>query len=96
MVTKSKLKVRNTRELKHLVAMSGLTTKGLAESVDVTPSYASSVINGKAYPSPTTAMKITDVLSVRLRRNIMVNDIFFDVGVKKNATMKINLAEEVS
>lgn len=96
MITKSKLKVRSSRELKHLVAMAGLTTKKLAENVDVTASYASSVINGKAHPAPTTALKIADVLSARLKRNIMVNDIFFDVGVKKNATLNFAGTEEVS
>lgn len=95
MITKSKLKVRSSRNLKHQIAMAGLTTKELAENIDVTPSYASIVINGKANPAPNTALKIVLLLSERLNSNLSVNDIFFDVSVKKNATL-IKQPEEVS
>ncbi|PUD97063.1 hypothetical protein DA477_04850 [Levilactobacillus brevis] len=96
MITKSKLKVRSSRALKHQIAMAGLTTKRLAESVDITASYASNIINGKANPGPTTALKIALELSKRLNENMGVNDIFFDVTVKKNATLNFIEPEEVS
>lgn len=96
MITKSKLKVRSSRSLKHQIAMAGMSTKELAEIVDITASYASSVINGKANPAPTTALKIAIILSERLKENMSVNDIFFDVSVKKNTTPNSKQPEEVS
>ena len=96
MITKSRLKVRSSRVLKHQIAMAGLTTKELAESIDITASYASTIINGKANPAPTTALKIAVKLSERLNKNMGVNDIFFDVTVKKNTTLNSIETEEMS
>lgn len=37
--SKPKLKVRSTRRLKHLIAMAGLSSKGMAEDVYITPAF---------------------------------------------------------
>lgn len=87
MIGKSKLKVRSPRALKHTIAMAGFSNKSLAENADITASYVSLIVNGKASPSPTTALKIVSLLSQQLGHNIQVNDIFFDTSVKKSTTL---------
>lgn len=86
MNNKSKLKVRSSSELKHKIAMAGFTSKELAQTVDRTPTYVSSVINGNDYPGPRTARLIVEALNSRLGSSLVIGDIFFDTSVKKNAT----------
>lgn len=81
-----KLKVRSTRRLKHLIAMAGLSSKGMAENVDITPAYASAIVNGGSYPSPVLAGRIVSLLNSHLNTNFLINDLFFDLSVKKNVT----------
>lgn len=87
MKTKSKLKVRSSSELRHKIAMAGYTSKKLAEIIDRTPTYISSIINGKDNPSPVTAQLIIEALNYRLGTSFTINDFFYDTSVKKNATL---------
>ena len=89
-----KLKVRSTRRLKHLIAMAGLSSKGMAEDVDITPAYASAIVNGGSYPSPVLAGRIISLLNSHLNTNFLINDLFFDLSVKKSVT--VNKEEEAS
>lgn len=86
MTTMPKLKVRSTRKLKHLIAMSGMSSKGMAQFVGITPAYASMIVNGSSYPSAVLAGKIVAKLNENLNANYLINDLFFDLSVKKNAT----------
>ncbi len=86
MVEISKLKIKSTRKAKHLIMMSGLTSKKLAELANVTPEHMSSVITGKSFPSPTLAGKIVVIINDRLKAEYQIDDIFSDTSVKKHAT----------
>lgn len=86
MKSSSKLKVRSSSNLKHLVTMAGLSSKEMSSIVGITAPYGSSIINGGSNPSPMVADKIAKLLSERLDRKYVINDIFFDLRVKKDAT----------
>lgn len=79
-----KLKIRSPREMKHLIAMSGMSSKGMAEDLDITASYMSAIVNGNSYPSAVLAGNIVKLLNSNLRTNYLINDIFFDLSVNKN------------
>ena len=89
MIGMSKLKIQNTYQAKHLIAMSGLTSKRFAEMVNITPEHMSSVITGKASPSPTLANDIVTVINNRLKVEYQIKDLFLDVSVKKHATTPV-------
>lgn len=85
MIETPKLKIQSTRKAKHLIMMSGLTSKRLAELANVTQEHMSSVITGKSFPSPILASKIVMIINDRLKAEYQIDDIFSDTSVKKHA-----------
>jgi DNA-binding XRE family transcriptional regulator len=81
-MTTTKLKVKNPQELIRAARRKGKYNKDVANCIGIAPAYYSSVINGKLCPGPNTAEKIADFFGKK------IDDIFFEVSVKKNATQK--------
>lgn len=53
-----------TFRIKNIIAAQGLTVKGLAEKIGVTPQHLSAVINEKGSPTVATLNKIAEALDV--------------------------------
>jgi DNA-binding XRE family transcriptional regulator len=84
---KPKLKIRDPQKFKHLLAMAGMKQSSLADEVSVTHNYIYRVVSGGESPSPELALAMTEVINKRLKSEYVINDLFFDSSVKKNATV---------
>jgi len=65
-----KMEVRNTSDLRLLIASNGMNLRTLSKEINISQSYLSLIINRKRTPSPIIAKKISEVLGKE------VNDIF--------------------
>lgn len=53
--------------IKELLKEKGITSKDLADKLDVTPATVSNINNGNHFPKPDLLLKIAEVLDVDIR-----------------------------
>jgi transcriptional regulator with XRE-family HTH domain len=54
-------------KIKELLKEKGMTSKDLAEKLDVTPATVSNINNGNHFPKPDLLLKIAEVLDVDIK-----------------------------
>lgn len=61
-----KFELKKPNELQILIALMGKSVRGFSEEIGVSHSFLSQVINGKRFPSATTAGKIARGLNKKI------------------------------
>lgn len=69
--------VRLENNLKQILNEKGLKSKFVADKLNISPSYFSSIVKGKHMPSIELALKLEDILQ------IPINKMFYLITIKK-------------